>query len=88
MAEMNDISELLGMLFSGDGDDGAGDDNGGIDPELLIKLLDIVSKLNESDENTALLTALRPLLRAENRPKLDRAAQILKLMSILRIING
>ncbi len=57
-------------------------------PELLIKLLDIVSKLNESDENTALLTALRPLLRAENRPKLDRAAQILKLMSILRIING
>ena len=61
---------------------------GDIDPDLLIKLLDIVSRLSENDANTAFLTALRPLLREENRQKLDRAARIMKLMSILPLLSG
>lgn len=89
MADIDDIAGLLGGLFSSDGGDNS--DGGGIfgdiDPEMLIKLLGIVSKLGENDANTAFLTALRPLLREENRPKLDRAASIMKIMSILPLLR-
>lgn len=98
MADINDIAGLLSSLFSGSEEDGSGGGNGensgsdgifgDIDPDLLIKLLDIVSRLSENDANTAFLTALRPLLREENRQKLDRAARIMKLMSILPLLNG
>lgn len=84
VADINDISELLGSLFSADGgEDGSAD----IDPELLIKILGIMSAMGGNDANTALLTALRPLLREENRPKLDRAAQLMKLMSLIPLLR-
>ena len=90
MADMNDIAELLGSLLSG-GENGSDSDNadvaGDIDPEMLLKILDIVSGINGNDANTALLTALRPLLKAENRPKLDRAASLMKLMRIIPLLR-
>ncbi len=89
MADINDIAGMLGGLFSSDGEDSTGGDGifGDIDPELLIKLLGIVSKLGEDSPGTAFLNALRPLLREENRPKLDRAASIMKIMSILPLLR-
>ena len=85
VTDINDISELLGSLFSADG----GEDGGSadIDPELLIKILGIMSAMGGNDANTALLNALRPLLREENRPKLDRAAQLMKLMSLIPLLR-
>ena len=97
--DINDISTLLGVLGSGGGSADTGSsgntESGGnglfdeldLDPEMLLKLLEIFSKLNEPDKNAALLTALRPLLREENRPKLDRAARILKLLNILPLLR-
>lgn len=85
MADINDISELLGSLFSADGAEGGA--SADIDPELLIKLLGIVSAMGGDDANTALLNALRPLLREENRPKLDRAARLMKLMSLIPLLR-
>ncbi len=90
MADMNDIAELLGSLLSGgenDSDSDSADIFGDIDPEMLLKILDIVSGINGNDANTALLTALRPLLKAENRPKLDRAARLMKLMRIIPLLR-
>mgnify|MGYP007101996871 CR=1 FL=1 len=89
MADINDIAGMLGGLFSSEGEDDAGSGGmfGDIDPEFLIKLLGIVSKLSEDNADTAFLTALRPLLREENRPKLDRAAGILRIMSILPLLR-
>jgi len=90
VADMSDIAGLLSGLFSSDGDEegsGGAFGNIDIDPELLIKLLGIISKLGEDSADTAFLTALRPLLREENRPKLDRAAGILKIMSILPLLR-
>lgn len=78
MAEQDDLSGILGGLF------GSGED---IDPEQLLKILDIVSKLGGEDKNVELLKALRPLLREENRQKLDRAAGILRLMSIIPLLR-
>ncbi len=98
MADINDLSGLLSGLLSGNsgsGTDGGEHDNssdgdgifGDIDPEMLLKLFDIASKMSENDKNTALLTALRPHLREENRLKLDRAARLMKLMSIIPLLR-
>ena len=80
MAELDDISGILNALSGDEGGDG-------IDPEMLLKILDIVSKFSENDKNMELLKALRPLLREENRQKLDRAAGIMRLMSILPLLR-
>ncbi len=79
MAELDDLTGLLDGLMGGSAD---------IDPELLLRLLDIVSKLGEDDKYTGLLKALRPLLREENRPKLDRAERLMKLISLLPLLRG
>jgi len=88
LAELDDISGILNGLF-GNGGNSGDDDNGdgGIDPDTLLKILDIVSKLGESDKYTDLLKALRPLLREDNRKKLDRAEMILKLISVLPLLG-
>ena len=91
MAELDDISGILNALLGSSGSgstEDSGGTEGGIDPEVLLKILDIVSKLEESDKYTDLLKTLRPLLREENRRKLDRAAMILKLMNILPLLGG
>ncbi len=80
MADTDDLSGILNGLFgSGEGVD--------IDPEQLLKILDIVSKLGGDDKNMELLKALRPLLREENRQKLDRAAQLMRIVSILPVLR-
>ncbi|MBQ9384467.1 MAG: hypothetical protein IJT87_09525 [Ruminiclostridium sp.] len=97
MTDTDDISALLGILSgntgsTGDtGGNGENGDTGGIfgniDPELLFRLLELVTKLGDDDKNTALLNALRPHLRAENRAKLDRAARIMKLVSVIGLLR-
>ncbi len=64
--------------------DGASDCGGGLpfDPMLLLKLGEIWSSAQNHDENTALLLALRPHLKAERREKVDRAVKLLQLMSV------
>ncbi len=82
LAEKDDISGILGALFGGE-ESGSAD----IDPELLLKILDIVSKRGNDDKSTELFRALRPFLREENRAKLDRAAGIMKLIGILPLLR-
>ncbi len=95
MADINDISSILGMLSAPS--DSAGEENGGeqteggifgnIDPEMLIKLIEVFSRLNETDENSQLILALKPHLRKENRHKADRAAELMKLISVLSVFG-
>lgn len=94
MADMGDISAILGLLTSGgeekkeeESTDSTGGIFGDIDPEMLIKLISVFSQLNERDKNTDLLLALKPHLRAENRPKVDNAVQIMKLITIMGALN-
>jgi len=95
MADMEDISAILGLLASGgeeknDNDEGGGDTGGlfgDIDPEMLIRLISVFSQLNERDKNTELMLALKPHLREENRPKVDSALQIMKLITIMGALN-
>lgn len=56
----------------------------GIDPALLRKLPPLLAMLNrpESGETAALLRALRPFLKPERQEKLDRAAQLARLIHL------
>lgn len=88
MAEFDDISGLLGSLLGSSDGSGADSDNApDIDPELLLKILDIASRLSSDDKYSDLLRALRPLLREENRPRLDRAAFLMKLVNLLPLLR-
>ena len=94
MADMGDISAILGLLTSGgeekkeeESADSTGGIFGDIDPEMLIKLISVFFQLNERDKNTDLLLALKPHLRVENRPKVDNAVQIMKLITIMGALN-
>lgn len=96
MADMDDISAILGLLASGgeenkDADAGSSDSAGSIfgeiDPEMLIRLISVFSQLGEHDKNTDLLLALKPHLKAENRPKVDSALQLMKLITIMGALS-
>ncbi len=79
---------------AGNAASGAGDLNamlsqltGGLDPELLSRLLPVVSQMNrpESSETSALLYALQPFLRDKRRDKVARAAQLAKLIHLAKV---
>lgn len=99
MAEKDDLTGLLSQFLSAAGDSRSENkenaeesgDNGGIfdniDAETLIRLMDIFSRLNSTDKNTELLMALKPHLRTENQAKLQRAASLLKIISLLPLLK-
>lgn len=54
---------------------------------MAAKLVPIMSRLNQEDDSTRLLMALRPLLGEERRRKIDEAVKILQLMRLLPLIR-
>ncbi len=60
---------------------------GGLDPDLLRRLLPVMQQMNrkESSEASALLYALRPFLREERRDKVERAAQLARLVHLAKV---
>lgn len=66
--EMPDLSSLLG----------------GLDAAALQKLLPLLGQLNrpESGETAALLRALRPFLKPERQEKVERAAQLARILHL------
>lgn len=57
---------------------------GGLDPELLRRLAPIMREMNrpESGETAAFLRALRPFLSETRREKVERAAQLARLLHL------
>lgn len=75
MPNAGDLNAMLSQL------------TGGLDPELLSRLLPVVSQMNrpESSETSALLYALQPFLRDKRRDKVARAAQLAKLIHLAKV---
>ncbi|MDE6726374.1 MAG: hypothetical protein K2J80_00370 [Oscillospiraceae bacterium] len=99
---MDNIEELLRALAedddSEDGDYGKDDRSNssegqsdglfsGLDPEMLIKMFALFETLNQPDDNERFLLALKPLLREENRAKVDSAIRLMKLFAILPLLK-
>lgn len=57
---------------------------GNLDPELMRRLVPLVQQINrtESSEATALLLALKPFLSEKRRGKVERAAQLARLIHL------
>ena len=56
---------------------------GAFDPQLLTRMLPLMQSLTQTSGPTQqLLTALRPFLREEKQEKLQRAAQLAKLIHL------
>lgn len=96
---MDNIEDILRALTEDDGSDSAdsretsdsGSDGGlfsGLDLEMLIKLLSVFESLNQPTDSERFLLALKPLLREENRPKIDSALRMMKLFSILPMLRN
>lgn len=94
---MEGIEELLRALSDDDGDEKKADESAGseqseglfsgLDPEMLLKMMSLFETLNQPDDNERFLHALKPLLREENRAKIDSAIRFLKLFTILPLIK-
>lgn len=68
-------SEEGGGLFSG------------LDLGMMAKAAALLGAAGSSSNDEKLLLALRPLLREENRSKVDTAVRLLKLISLLPLLK-
>lgn len=97
---MDNIEDILRALA--DSPDGANDGSGaadtdkgekqgglfdGLDPEMLLGLMSAFDALSKTDDNERFLLSLKPLLREENRAKVDAAVKLLKLLSLLPLLK-
>ena len=56
---------------------------GGFEPALLVRFLPLVQELQQSNTQTMqLLYALRPFLKEEKQPKVERAAKLAHLICV------
>lgn len=89
--EMGNLSDMAQQFMGGDGGgkDNADDPFGGIDPQMIAKLIELMPLLQSKgdDERTRLIAALKPLLSPQRRRKADEAIQLMRLMDMLPIIE-
>ena len=77
-AEAPDLSALLGMMGGANGLD--------LDPRLIQIALRVYSEYSAQDnEKAALLSALKPFLRAERLEKMEKAEKIARLSRVVRV---
>lgn len=60
---------------------------GGLDPAMLLSLMEMFGKMNTADDNERFLLALKPLLRDENKEKIDTALKFMKIFALLPILR-
>ena len=56
--------------------------------DAILKLMPILASINQEDEKTRLLNALRPFLKEERRKKLDEAIKMMQLFKLLPLIKS
>lgn len=97
---MDNIEDILRALTEDSDEDERGNEAGaqssdgqdgglfsGLDPEMLLKMLSLFETFNQPSDNERFLLALKPLLREENRPKIDSALRLMKLFSLLPVLK-
>lgn len=98
---MENIEDILRALAedspqedndSAQGNSGAEDSSGeglfsGLDIGTMAKAASLLGAAGSTSDNEKLLLALKPLLREENRAKVDTALKLLKLISLLPLLK-
>lgn len=60
---------------------------GGIDMAALSKVLPLLGQMNQENEDTRLLAALRPYLHGQRAERLEESMRLLKLMKLLPLLQ-
>ena len=78
-----------GTPESSDAEAGSGGEGlfSGLDFDTIAKAAALMGAVNSPSDDEKFLLALRPLLREENRPKVDTAVKLLKLASLLPLLK-
>ncbi len=91
---MDDIEDILRALAEDSPDDGgSGQESSGeglfsgIDLGTMAKAASLLGAAASPNDDEKLLLALKPLLREENRGKVDTAVRLLKLISLLPLLK-
>lgn len=94
---MDDIEKLLRELTEDDGEESPAEEekqenNGGglldgLDIDMLMKLMSLLEQLNQPTDSEKFLLALKPLVREENRAKIDAAMKLMKIFSLLPVLR-
>ena len=79
-----DLSALLGMLG---GRTGSQSGFGGMDPALLGRIAQVVASLSVPDRDPQLVLPLLPLCEARGRKRVEEAAQILRIIRLLPLLE-
>lgn len=79
------LGALASLLGSSGNSQPALPDSGTL--QLVTKLAPMLSAVQQEDESTRLLQALRPLLGEERQKKLDEAIRILQLLRMLPLLR-
>lgn len=75
-----DLSAALSGLMGSD-------DQAGLSAADLVKISGMMQNIREETPSTALLKALRPLLRQERQKKVDEALRIMRLLSLWPVLQ-
>ena len=62
-------------------------DSDGLDLGMLLKVLPLLEKMRAPSDDTALLSALRPHLKAPRQKRLDEAGQLLKMLQLMPLLK-
>lgn len=99
---MDNIEELLRALTEDDGgsdtenpqqeekspqENSGGGLLDGLDIDMLMKLMNLLEQANHPTDSERFLLALKPLVREENRRKIDAAVKFMKLFALLPILK-
>jgi hypothetical protein len=68
-------------------EDGVNDAGSGFDWTILFKLQSIFAEYNKEDANTKLLKSIEPFLSGERRVRAEKAAKIIKLVSVAQMLK-
>ncbi|MFR1215347.1 MAG: hypothetical protein ACLSCV_12170, partial [Acutalibacteraceae bacterium] len=80
LSSLGGLGNTLGALGGGNG----------VSPEMLntvMKIAPLLGSINQEDDNTRLLHALRPLLKSERQKKLDEAIKIMRMLKFLPLLK-
>lgn len=95
---MDNIEDILRALAEDDDDSSAAGEPGenaeesgglfsGMDLGTMAKIAGLLGAAGSTSNDEKLLLALKPLLREENRGKVDTAVRLLKLISLLPLLK-
>ncbi|MGI5959561.1 MAG: hypothetical protein ACOX60_09120 [Massiliimalia sp.] len=90
-----DLSSLAALLGGQENTSSASSDSShetdnpfsGIDINMLMQVQSMLSSMQEEDDNTRLLLALKPHFNPARQKKVDQAVKMLRLLSVLPMIQ-